>query len=79
MKLWQLILKDRDSRFGFGDTFVVTEFIIRSDSELDARNFASAQHEAEGGITWLDETQSECIELLSDGEAGVVLKNMKEL
>jgi len=79
MKLWQLTLKDTTSNWGFSDVFVCTEFIVRAETELDARNFASVQHEAEGGAAWLDATQSSCLELVSHGDAGVVLKHMEEL
>lgn len=51
----------------------VIGFVVRADTELSARRFASEECGAEGGFVWLDPALSTCVELTADGDAGVVM------
>lgn len=75
MKLW--ILKPIDDQSGpwepwYDKTF---GFIVRAESEEQARVLAAEQCGDEGPDAWLDESLSTCIELTSDGEAGVIIED----
>ena len=52
-------------------------FVIFAETEMDARNFASAQAGDEGGVAWLDEEQSMILDLgamIEDTtDAGVIM------
>jgi hypothetical protein len=48
-------------------------FIIRAETEEDARIIASENHGDEGPDCWLDVTRSDVRELLADGVPGVVM------
>ena len=66
MKLWQLrsITQAPDAAIGF---------IVRAETELSARRYASEDPLAEDGFAWLDDKLTACEELTPEGEAGVVM------
>lgn len=71
MKLW--ILKSvtdwtpwYDSAFGF---------VVRAETETQAREVASHRAGDEGGVVWLDAALTTCEELPTDGEPCVVLRD----
>lgn len=49
-------------------------FVVRAESEADARALANEEHGDEGDA-WLDPALSKCVELTADGEPGVVLRD----
>jgi hypothetical protein len=66
MKLWQLrsITPVPDTAIGF---------IVRAETELSARRYASEDARAEVGFAWLDDKLTACEELTPEGEPGVVM------
>jgi len=59
-------------------------FVVRADSESEARNFADMESGDENGRNWsrrdvmnpwLDPETSTCVELTASGDAGVVMKD----
>ena len=53
-------------------------FIVRAETEAEARKYAdeNAGNENSGTKTpWLDEKYSTCVELNSNGEAGMIMKD----
>jgi hypothetical protein len=70
MKLWQLrsITPVPDTAIGF---------IVRAETELSARRYASEDARAEVGFAWLDDKLTACEELTpAEGEAGVVIADL---
>ena len=65
MKLWQLrsVAPAPDTAIGF---------IVRAETELSARRYASEDPRAEVGFAWLDDELTACEELTPEGEPGVV-------
>lgn len=85
MKLWLLLPGNNgiawspwyDKAFGF---------VVRAETEDEARKLANANGGDEtgpitehvyrtGGDPWLDPSQSTCVELTPEGEAGVILRD----
>lgn len=50
-------------------------FVVRADSETQAREMASGGDENRGSSPWMDEKYSTCEELLPDGDRGVVMQD----
>jgi hypothetical protein len=50
-------------------------FVIRAETEADARKIASEQRGDEGSEVWLSSEKSTCDELLQSGDVGVVLQD----
>lgn len=50
-------------------------FVIRAQSEADARNLAADYSGDEGGGAWLDSTLSSCVVLEADGQAEVIIRD----
>ena len=48
-------------------------FVVRADSEADARRLASADAGDEGIEAWLDAAKTTCVELLASGTSEVVI------
>ena len=67
MDLWNL--KNLDSGLD-----IVAEFVVRAESEDDARRFASEQAGDEGPGQWLDPALSSCEKVVKKGKAGVVVR-----
>ena len=53
----------------------VVGFIVRADSEEQARRLARDEAGDEGGYVWIENQFSTCTELLADGHACVVMAN----
>jgi hypothetical protein len=71
MKLWlieQSAQVDWDEAVGF---------VIRAESEVEARKMASKEAGDEGAVTWLDIAHSNCVELNSKGEGAIILRAFK--
>lgn len=74
MKLWHLLPIGvgghwspwYDKAFGF---------VVRAESETEARALAAKVAGDEGEVAWTDKGSSTCIELTADGEAGVVIRD----
>ena len=71
MKLWWL---------SYSWLFQTTAMVVRADSEDEARRMARTKYAAQYEYRdpkaldgWLDPKESECIELVGAGEAGVVI------
>ena len=77
MKLW--LLTPIDENYPAWDPWYdkCFGFVIRAETEPDARNFASARHGDEGGEAWLDREQSDCRELTTIGASGIVLMDSR--
>lgn len=81
MKLWLLYpVKDlpEDKNLWLYPYDKAHGFVARATSEEDARLFASeeAGQEARNALNpWLDKEYTECVELLTDGEAEIVLRD----
>lgn len=70
MKLWLL---KRESKFG--PMYDVNNgFVIRAESEAQARNIASDHHGDEGIGFWLTD-KATCEELLPEGDVGIILQD----
>ena len=67
MKLWEL----RPAGTPAPDT--VIGFVVRAETETAARMLAREEAGAEGGFVWLDDKLSTCVELLAEGDAGVIV------
>ena len=92
MKLWLLRpvddLRENDNPWEPW-YYKVFGFVVRAENEEDARNFAheEAGDENRGEFLsekttntkspWLDAKYSTCIELLPDGDAGIVLRDVR--
>ena len=50
-------------------------FVVRAETEAEARVFASKEAGAEKGSSWLNSDLSTCGLLKADGEAGIVIKD----
>lgn len=50
-------------------------FVVRAETEQQARAIASKESSDEGCNAWLDVWQSDCIELTTDGDEGVVIQD----
>jgi len=60
----------------------VTAFVVRADSEDQARSLASHVPRSEVGFVWLDAKLTTCVELSqndrdADGDAGVVMADSR--
>jgi hypothetical protein len=72
MKLWLLRPKEGRSHWepwydkAFG-------FVVRANSETEARKLASGDAGDEGEEAWLLQQLSTCVELTADGEAGIIM------
>ena len=72
MKLWELKPRREsgawepwyDKAFGF---------IVRAETETDARRIAAENHGDEGKYAWLEAEQSTCSELTAEGTAAEVI------
>lgn len=80
MKLWILekvdeLPPDDDPWYDFYDK--VLGFVVRAETEEEARRFADKNAEDENfkRTPWLDKRYSTCNELLSQGPAGVIMKD----
>ncbi len=80
MKIFELRpakkLKDNDNPWNpwFDKSF---GFIVRAETEDEARKIAheNAGDENQGETPWLDSKYSTCIELTSDGKAGLIMND----
>ena len=70
MKLYKLHRKNDD--WGWDEA---SGFVIRAESEHQARAIAAANSGGEGASTWTDPQFSRCEILQPDGEAGIVLRD----
>lgn len=50
-------------------------FVIRANSEMEAREIAANEHGDEGRQAWLSYASSECHELTSDGDSEIVIRD----
>lgn len=50
-------------------------FVVRAESEVAARRFAADDSADEGMEAWLNSGLSECVELTTDGESGVIMED----
>ena len=50
-------------------------FVVRAESEQQARALAADEADDEGRRAWLDPAFSDCTELVSEGELGVILRD----
>lgn len=82
MKLWLLEAREdlpKDSTNPWHPWYDKTfGFVIRAETEYQARLIATLKGDDElqgNKDAWLDSAYSTCVELLPDGELGVVLKN----
>ena len=50
-------------------------FVVRAADERAARKIAAQECGAEGDRAWLNEKRSSCIELLPEGEPGLILRD----
>ncbi len=50
-------------------------FVVRAETESDARKFASADCGGEGENAWLDSDYSTCEALTADGTPAVIIKD----
>jgi hypothetical protein len=50
-------------------------FVVRAESEDEARRFASAKEGDEGKDVWLDPTLTTCEPLVAGGEPGIILRD----
>lgn len=83
MKLW--LLKPHSSDHPWWKGYDVAEgFVVRAFTEAGARVFAQEQGGDETGLfnkreraAWLSDEHSTCIELTTDGDAGVVLRDFR--
>lgn len=79
MKLWLLQFVDGFRRFDETGKYYVAGythtqgFVIRAESEEIARQTAASSSEHTSGPWWMDAEATTCVELLQDGEAGIVL------
>jgi len=74
VKLWYLYpVNDRDSSRWSWDC--VHGFVIRAETEEDARAIAVKNKGDEPGDSWSYSQHSHCVELLPEGVKGVVLKD----
>ena len=72
MKLW--ILKRLDSGW-YDEAF---GFVLKAETEQDARNWANLEKGDEDSGTWLNSKFSSCRELIPEGvEVGVILRDFK--
>jgi hypothetical protein len=60
-----------------GDWDIAEGFVVRANSQQKARELAAESCGDEKADTWLDSAKSTCVDLESDGEAGVVLVDFK--
>lgn len=74
MKIWKLDLIDDDSRDGYCDCFLA--FVIRAETEGQARAIAYAERDGNPNGTWLDPSKSTCEEVTIEGEPGVILGDL---
>ena len=51
------------------------EFVVRAETESEARELASSRHGEEGPDAWTDPTLTSCFILTEDGPAEVVLRD----
>ena len=71
MKLW-LLKPYEDWEPWFDKAF---GFVIRAETEEAARAIASENAGDEGGTPWLLSSHTSCVELLPEGESGLVLRD----
>lgn len=57
---------------------VALGFIVRAETEQQARELAAEQAGDEGRNAWLDPDYSTCMVLTDTGEAGVILRDFKD-
>ena len=50
-------------------------FVVRAESEREARLLASNGAGDEGQDAWIDAEASTCVELTADGEAGMIMQD----
>jgi len=67
MKLWLL------SQNYYNDYDTYSNFIVRAETERDARLIVSKQAGDEGASVWLESEKSTCEELLSEGVYEIIL------
>lgn len=75
MKLWLLTADEStglwqpwyDKAFGF---------VVRAESEEDARNYAADKAGDEGREAWLEPESSTCVEITGEGAAEVILQDL---
>ena len=73
MKLWILQpVNSGDAMFRYDCAY---GFVIRAESEKEAREMAAKQSGDEGGSTWRDPALTTCVELKAEGEAGVMIRD----
>lgn len=93
MKLW--LLSRTDEELPYDDNPWIpwydkaNGFVVRAETEPDARQLANAEGENEkgptrfifddryGGDPWLDPKYSTCVELTADGESCVILRDFE--
>jgi hypothetical protein len=73
-KLWLLKPIDVGSKPWNPWYEVTTGLVVRSESGHRARALASEHAGAEGASAWTDHTLSTCVELLSEGDEAVILR-----
>lgn len=50
-------------------------FVVRANSESEARQFAADDSGTEGDEAWLNPEWSHCVELTPEGDAGNIIRN----
>ena len=68
MKLWLL---ERDAGLIGYDEY--DSFVVRAETESQARGFARKRGADEGGDTWLDHNLVSCVPLQQGGDIGIIL------
>jgi hypothetical protein len=73
MKLWDVgVIDGGKAPWGYDCSYA---FIIRAETEEEARRFAAQQKGDEGEAVWLNPALTSCSELTADGEPGVILRD----
>ena len=52
-------------------------YVMRAETELDARRLAHYNHGDEGRDVWLDDTVTKCTELTQDGEQEIIISDFR--
>ena len=71
MKLWLLSVGDDEViAWSWGMNY---GFVIRAETEGEARTIAETQRSAEQKGVWLDKDATRCEELIAEGKSGIIL------
>lgn len=74
MKLWLLIPINGNEKPWIPWYDKAFGFVVRADTEFAARKIASEFSGDEGKTAWLSESLSQCAELHSEGQEGLIIR-----